>query len=350
MPRPPLATVSTLVSDANIISTKPYGALDPTNTYVYAINNAKNGINIINLSNGSYTTYSLYNSTGTSILTISQTEGVCMDSTGAFFFADYLGHTVYKVVLSNGKYCATAVIPSSVIKYPNALCADSANNIYVGDSGNRRIIMVSPSNYSSIVYTIGDGTSPGSVGLRDGNWSASVNFSNTINGIAIDAAGNLYVTDNGTYRVRKLQKYSSDYYVTTIGGGSGATISSGYADGLGSLSRYGGLTGIAIDPSGNVYVSDFNNGRVCMLVPNSDFSVYTTYSVAGAYTTTLNAGVTTYTAVLGYTDGTGPNASLNRPMGIFRTPSGFVYTMDGGGEPFYGAGTYNPTIRRMTIS
>jgi sugar lactone lactonase YvrE len=354
MPRPPVGNVTTLVSDANIMASNGYGGLDPTNTYLYTINSARNGINIINLSNGSYTAYSLYNSTGSATMSsFNQIAGSCMDSTGAFFFADYLGKTIYKVVLSNGKYCCTAIIAAPNISYPGGLCSDSVNNIYVCDSGNRRILMLSPASSYSATVIAGNGTN-GPTALQDNNSGGSVNFGNNLNGITIDTSGNLYVTDNNTYRVRRLRNDGGGtYYVSTIAGGSGtAAILSGYVDGNGVDSRLSGLGGIALDPSGNLFVVDINNRRICMLVPNSDYSNYTTYSVCGAYTSKTTSGtITTYTgAIGGYSDGSGQNASFNLIRGIYVIPSGNIYVLDVGGQVDNVDPVYSPTIRRITIS
>jgi DNA-binding beta-propeller fold protein YncE len=125
---------------------------------------------------------------------------------------------------------------------PTHVAVDAMGNVYVTDLENHRVQKFS----SSGIFI----TKWGSQGSGDGqfNWPS---------GISVDSSGNIYVADNGNHRV---QKFSSDgAYITKWG-------SEGSGDG-----QFSGSTGIAVGPSGNVYVVDFRNCRFQKFDPNGRF-------------------------------------------------------------------------------
>jgi sugar lactone lactonase YvrE len=72
-------------------------------------------------------------------------------------------------------------------------------------------------------------------------------------GIAVDAAGNVYVADNGAHRVRRV---GTDNMVTTLAGDGTA----GFMDGAGNIAQFYGTEGIAVAANGTLYVADGTNG------------------------------------------------------------------------------------------
>jgi hypothetical protein len=100
------------------------------------------------------------------------------------------------------------------------------------------------------VVTIAGGNDPG---YADGVGSAA-SF-NQAAGIVSDASGNLYVTDAGNNRIRKI---STNGTVTTFAGSGIA----GFADGVGTSAAFNNPYGIAIDAAGNLYVADNYNHRI----------------------------------------------------------------------------------------
>lgn len=145
---------------------------------------------------------------------------------------------------------------------------------------------------------------------------ATAGFSST-NGIAIDGNGFLYVADY--HAVRKVDTNGN---VTTLAGTLGHQ-DGGTADGSLAQARFGFLRGIAIDPSGNLYVTDSLNHNVRKITP-----VGTVTTLAGT------SGVT------GDADGQGSAASFNGPHGIALDKAGNVYVAD----------TENNLIRRISTS
>jgi uncharacterized repeat protein (TIGR01451 family) len=131
-------------------------------------------------------------------------------------------------------------------------------------------------------------------------------------GIAVDNAGNLYVTDTGNDSVRKI---TAAGVVTTLAGTRGVA---GSVDGTGLSARFDGPFGIAVDSTSNLYVSDHNNQVIRKITP------------AGVVTTL--AGVP---GSEGIADGMGSAARFLSPAGIAIASSGTIYVAD----------TYNHEIR-----
>jgi len=122
-------------------------------------------------------------------------------------------------------------------------------------------------------------------------------------GIAIDTSGNLYVTEPNHNMVRKITPAG---VVTTLAG----SLTSGATDGTGTAARFNGPDGIDVDTSGNVYVADTNNNCIRKI---TSAGVVTTF--AGSTTT-------------GNLDGTGTAAQFRAPIGIAVDISGNVYVAD----------------------
>jgi len=127
-------------------------------------------------------------------------------------------------------------------------------------------------------------------------------------GVAVDIAGNVYIGDWNNFRVRKI---STDGTITTVAG----TFGSGYTGdgGLATKAQLNAPKGIAVDATGNLYIGDYNNGRIRMVTP--DGSIWT---IAG-------------NGHFGYGGDGGPatSAQLYFPSGVAVDGSGKVYVADG---------------------
>jgi len=155
--------------------------------------------------------------------------------------------------------------------------------------------------------------SPGVTGSADGT-GAAAQF-NAPAGLAVDGSGNVYVSDQGNDTIRKITPAG---VVTTIAGTAGK---SGSLDGTGPAAQFATPGNVAVDGSGNVYVADQLNHTIRKITP------------AGVVTTI--AGTAT---VAGHNDGTGTASRFDQPYGIAVDGSGNVYVAD----------TYNCTIRKIT--
>jgi len=139
---------------------------------------------------------------------------------------------------------------SAKFNIPIGITTDASGNVYVADTFNHKIRKISPSGF---VTTIAGSTS----GFKDGK-ASEAQFSSP-HDVAIDAFGNLYVSDTGNSRIRKI---TSDGIVSTLAG-SGLQ---GFADGNASTAKFDLLAGITIDSQGNLYVADSQNNRIRKIV------------------------------------------------------------------------------------
>jgi sugar lactone lactonase YvrE len=155
---------------------------------------------------------------------------------------------------------------SAEIGSPQAVALDAAGNLYFSDSSNNVVWMVSAST-GIISIVAGNGT-PGYSGDNGLATNAQLEY---ISGLAVDSAGNLYISDNYDYVVRKVT--ASTGVITTIAGAQGRTCigNTNYPScqiGDGGLATSAALaypTGLAVDSAGNLYIADGNHYVVRMI-------------------------------------------------------------------------------------
>ena len=191
-------------------------------------------------------------------------QGVAVDSAGTVYVADTVNNTIRKVT-SAGVVSTLAGAAGAwgyqdgtgtVARFwqPTGVAVDSAGDLYVADFGNTMIRKVT----SAGVVTTLAGNMSGYTGTGYGNGDGLGNQAafGQPSGVAVDARGNVYVADTLFYTIRKVTPAGQ---VTTIGGT--ATVS-GSADGTGTVARFCGPSGVAVDSAGHVYVADMLNSRI----------------------------------------------------------------------------------------
>lgn len=180
---------------------------------------------------------------------------------------------------------------------PGGMAADADGNLYVADTANHIIRKITPAGE---VTTLAGSSAVGSL---DGHGAAAQFKAPT--GIAVDADGNVYVTDYDDHTIRKITA-SGD--VTTLAGLSGQA---GSTNGTGSAARFRNPSGVTVDASGNLFVADYWNHTIRMITP------------AGVVTTFAGVAETP-----GFGDGTGSGARFFFPTGITTAPGGDMYVTE----------------------
>ncbi len=192
--------------------------------------------------------------------------------------------------------------PAASFNGPIGVAVDSSGNLYVADSANNEIRLITP---AGVVTTLAGTGTAGFVDNTTGNLAAF----NYPTGVTVDASGNIYVADFYNNRIRKIvctSLVASACTVTTLAG----QTSAGSLDGTGAAAQFNQPSGVAVDSSGNVYVADSANNEIRKITP------------AGVVTTI--AGSTT----AGSANGSGTSASFNKPSGVAVDSSGNVYVAD----------------------
>ena len=201
--------------------------------------------------------------TGPSAL-FNEPAGLAAGSGGTIYVADTNNNTIRKIASGGvvttfagqaGKAGSTdATGTSALLNEPFGIAVDGSGNLYVTELGNHTVRMVTQ---ASVVTTLA-GTA-GSIGSADGT-GASARF-NQPAGIAVDASGNLYVADSGSNTIRKI---AAGGVVTTLAGSPGVA---GFADGTGASARFSNPRGLALDGSGNLFVADTGNSTIRRITP-----------------------------------------------------------------------------------
>jgi sugar lactone lactonase YvrE len=220
--------------------------------------------------------------------------GVAVDTSGNVFVGDANNHRIRKVTPGG---VVTTLAGSSAAAFadgtgtganfwlPHGTAVDASGNVIVADYKNHRIRKVTS---EGVVTTLaGNGvcrrsddcpyTNAGAFADGAGT-DAMFNFPT---GVAIDASGNVFVADSGNTRIRKV---TPGGVVTTLAGSGGFA----FADGTGAGASFHSPRGVAIDDYGNVLVADYGNNRIRLVTPGGVVS-----TLAG------NAGVGNDNACLG---------------------------------------------------
>lgn len=197
---------------------------------------------------------------------------------------------------------------------PTGLAVDAAGNVYVADQANHAIRQVQPGGGVTTLAGAIDGSGSAD-GFAASRLSAPV-------GIARDPGGVIYVADKNNHTIRRiatvLTKGGATYSTATF---AGAPNQPGSIDGVTSAARFNAPVGVATDRAGDVFVSEIGNHTIRKITP------------AGAVTTFAGAA-----GQSGNADGAGLAARFNRPMGLAVDAADNLYVADSG----------NHTVRKIT--
>ena len=221
------------------------------------------------------------------------------------------------IVADIGNHCIRKITPAGIVStiagdgtpgyldgnvsaakfyWPVAVCVDASGNIYVSDQGNNRIRKISS---TGMVTTLAGN---GNLGMVNGN-AVNAEF-RLLSYIIVDKQNNIYITDVANSMIRKI---SNSGIVSTYAG----LLSSGYLDGPALQAKFRNPAGLAMDAQGNLFVADRDNNCIRKV---TDDGVVSTF-----------AGVNLFS---GHLDGDPSTARFNNPIGITITSQGVFFITD----------------------
>jgi DNA-binding beta-propeller fold protein YncE len=257
--------------------------------------------------------------------------GSAVDAQGDVFIADSGDNTIREVTPSGviKKFAGTGYagpfgFPAALtsLDHPQNVAVNAADDVYIADTYNNRVLKVAPSG--QVTAVAGDGSAGYS---GDGRLAAFAEL-NEPTGVAVDAKGNLYIADSANSVIRRVDAVTG--IITTVAGNYAADQASG---GLGGFSGDGGPAtsarlnapqGVAVDGAGDLFIADTFNNAIREVTP------------AGIITTVVNSSAQPG----GESNGAAPTAShLNTPYGI---------AIDQSAGTLYIADTNNSRIAEVT--
>jgi cysteine-rich repeat protein len=255
---------------------------------------------------------------------------VAVDSAGNVFIADTAAFRVRRRDAATGLMTTFAgtgtsgslgdggAATSAQLTRPYGLTVDGFGNVYIADSSAHRVRRVDAS--TGVITTIAGTGVSGSSG--DGGPAAAARL-NAPSGVAVDGLGNLFIADRNNYRVRRVDGITG--VITTYAGTGNGPFSGD--DGPATSAVLQPLR-VAIDPAGDLYVTDANSDRVRKIDAASQ--IITTYAGGGA---SAAEGIAATAAQL-------PN-----PSGITFDPAGNLYVTT---NPVYKVRRVDKTSQTIT--
>ena len=259
-------------------------------------------------------------------------HGMAEDSAGNIYIADTFNHRIRLLTASTGTVSTvagtgTAGSLEGRINGPDDVAIDSKGVVYFSDTGNSRILRLQA-----------DGTTKVYAGSGVGGYSGDGSFANNARlsspkMLAFDKADTLYFTDYDNNRIRKV---TTDGLIQLVAGNGNTTYS-----GDGGNARNAGMnpSGIAVDVDGTIYFSDYGNSRVRKIDASG---TVTTVAGSGTFGSAGDAGKAT-DAYLSLPNGlaldaghnlliTDQYASVVRRVNL---TTGIITTIAGSGKPYF---------------
>jgi uncharacterized protein (TIGR03437 family) len=195
---------------------------------------------------------------------LSRPFGVAVDGAGNVFIADS-GNSSIRKVATNGIITTVAgngndgfsgdggPATSAQLSFPLGVAVDGSGNLFISD-GDSRVRKVST---NGVITTVA-GT--GIFGFSGDGGAATKAQLYAPDGVAVDGSGNLYIADRLNDRIRKV---ATNGTISTVAGTVGPIFGAFSGDGGPATSaQLSGPEGVAVDGSGNLFITDYMNWRV----------------------------------------------------------------------------------------
>jgi uncharacterized protein (TIGR03437 family) len=248
--------------------------------------------------------------------TLNTPYGLTVDASGNIYIADLSNNMIREINTSGiinafagnstsyGFSGDTGSATTAELYNPVGVAVDKAGNVYIGDSKNNRVRIVTAADGLIKTYA-GDGVARFN---RDGVAATSASLNGPF-GVAVDSAGNLYIADSANNRVRKVTPAG---IISTVAGTGSAGFSGD--EGQATQAQLYRPFGVAVDGNGNLFIADYNNSRIREVTTD------------GIIHTVAGNGAFAYSG----DGGSAYSASLNYPTGVAVDNSGNVYIADRG--------------------
>jgi trimeric autotransporter adhesin len=254
---------------------------------------------------------------------------IAVDASGNIYIADSYNNRIRLVTTSTGIISTVAgtgsagysgdggPATSATLNLPYGIAVDTSGNLYIADSANSCIRIVTKS--TGIISTVaGNGLADYS-GDGDQATLATLNYPY---GVAVDASGNIFIADTVNNCIRMVTVGTG--VISTMAG----SVNPGYS-GDGKQATSAALSSprtVTADASGNIYIADADNNRIRMVTVST--GIITTVAGSGSYPGSIGDG------------GPATSARLSNPNGITVDVLGNIYIAD----------SYNNRIRMVTKS
>lgn len=256
-------------------------------------------------------------------------DDVAFDHIGNMYIVNNFDYTIRKINTSNIITTIAGVFSSygytgdggfatnAQLEYPNGVACDASGNIYITSSNSVRKVDIA----TGIITTVAGDSMSGYSG--DGGQATAARL-NTPQGVNVDAAGNIYISDYNNHVIRKVN--TAGIITTIAGNGFNAGAGCGGYSGDGGLATQAKLNyprgGVAFDAMGNMYIAEFGNNRIRMV------------NTAGIISTIAGNG----TGGFGGDGGLATAAEIYSPTGVAINAAGDMYISD----------SYNHLIRKVS--
>ena len=283
-------------------------------------------------------------------------QAVAVDTAGDLFIADSGNYQVREVSAATGDISTIAGLASgasgnsgdggpataAAMEWPEGLAVDAAGDVYIADSAASQVREVPAASgtwwgqpmTAGDIYTIA-GSTAGTPGTSGDGGPAAAALLNTPDGISLDAAGNLYISDTGNNRIQEIAATGHAQWgitmtaagIYTIAGDPGGAPGNGGDHGRATAASLDQPEMMSLDSAGDLYIADAGNSRIREIAAASGTQWGQSMTARDIYNVAGTAGTDTETG----DGGPATAATFRYPIGLVTDPAGNLYITDSNG-------------------